>query len=95
MSDPLDANNQEKKEPPKSNGKTLNWGEITLLLGIPASTTLSEVFLDDGAWSKAQFSANAEKEHKDAPAENGSNPAIQTTSLSTIEPAEDKKALSE
>jgi hypothetical protein len=68
-----------------------------------ASTTLSEVFLDDGDWSKAQFASSTPKEASNVqpkPAEtskvtesNGNG--IQTTSLSTgIETIDDKKALS-
>lgn len=52
---------------------------------VAASNTLSEVFLDDGAWSKAKFSPSQEQIKS----------GIQTTNLSNgIETIDDKKVLS-
>lgn len=72
------------------------------LEAVPASNTLSEVFLDDGAWSKAQFSSNASESNNTGPkpvevlkpAESNGQ-TVQTTSLNNgIETVDDKKALS-
>lgn len=72
---------------PLSNTDNLKSVSLNNAEAVPASNTLSEVFLDDGAWSKAQFSSNPEP----VKPSNG----IQTTSLSNgIETIDDKKALS-
>lgn len=71
---------------------------FTSLDGIPSSNTLSEVFLDDNAWSKAQFSPNTTAPKKSTEAQNveeSNGQIIQTTSLTNgTETTDDKKALS-
>lgn len=66
---------------------------------MPASSTLSEVFLDDGDWSKAQFASSTPKETAKTPetttTTESNGQIMQTTSLTNgIEIVDDKKALS-